>query len=127
MQHLWESEGDFRPWSQRGSMTHLGDSGGGCYTNAAGDQQPKMVLPCLWEASWHGLHTTRFFDAAQPGLVLIPLLPLLPLVMGLAVVSMVVVSMGGRFVAPPQICGFLTADLMVVVRMEGVVLVDGGH
>lgn len=88
---------------------------------------PKQVLSCLWEASWHGLHTTGFFSkAAQPGLVLISLLLLLPLVMGLAMVSVVAVNMGGRFMVPTQVCGTLAADLVVVVRMEGIMLVDGG-
>ena len=87
---------------------------------------PKQVLSCLWEVSWCGLHTTGFCEAAQPGLMLISLLLFLPLVTGLAVVSMVVVSMSGRFMVPTLVCGSLAADLVVVVRMEGVVLVDGG-
>lgn len=41
---------------------------------------PKQVLLCLWEVSWHDLHTTGFFcKAVQPGLVLISLLLFLPL------------------------------------------------
>lgn len=87
---------------------------------------PKQVLPCLCEVSWGGLHTTGFCEAAQPGLMLIPLLLLLPLVMELAMVSMVVVSMGSRFVVLSWVCAPLTADLVMVVRMEGLVLVDGG-
>lgn len=89
---------------------------------------PKRVLSCLWEASWRCLHTTGYFcKAAQPDLVLTSLLLLLPLVVGLAAVSMVVVSVGGRFTVPTQVGGFLAAGLVVVVvRMEGFVLVDGG-
>lgn len=94
---------------------------------------PKQVLSCLWEASWHGLHTTGFCKAAHPGLVLISLLLLLPLVMGLAIVSMglgmvpvVVVSMGGTFVVLTWVCGSLAADPVVMVRMDKVVLADWG-
>lgn len=85
----------------------------------------KQVLPCLCEVSWGHLHTTRFCKAAQPGLMLMPLLLLLPLVMELGMVSMVVVRMGGRFVVLSWVCVSLAADLMMVVRMEGLVLVDG--
>lgn len=85
---------------------------------------PKQVLPCLCEVSWGRLHTTGFCKPAQPGLMLIPLHLLLPLVMELAMVSMVVVSMS--FVVLIWVCVSLAADLVMVVRMEGLVLVDGG-
>lgn len=98
------------------------DQHGGCWK---GLLQRCQVLSCLWEASRRGLHTTGFCQAAQPGLVLIALLRLLPLRTGLATVSVVVVSMGSRFTVPTQVCGSLAADLVVVVRVEGVVLVDG--
>lgn len=58
--------------------------------------------------------------------MLIPLFLLLPLVVELAVVSMVVVSMGSRFVVLTWVCVSLAADLVMVVRMEGLVLVHGG-
>lgn len=58
--------------------------------------------------------------------MLIPLFLLLPLVVELAVVSMVVVRMGSRFVVLTWVCVSLAADLVMVVRMEGLVLVDGG-
>lgn len=116
----------------------MGDAGGG-YTNAASDEQPK-VLSCLWEASWHGLHTTGLCKAAHPGLVLISLLFLHPLMMGLAMVSMglamvfmglamvpiVVVSMDGTFVVPTWVCGSLAADPVVMERTDGVELADQG-
>lgn len=85
---------------------------------------PKQVLPCLCEGSWGHLHTTGFCKAAQPSLVLILLLLLFPLVMELAMVSMVVVSMGSRFVVLTWVCVSLAVDLVMVVRMEGLVLVD---
>lgn len=56
--------------------------------------------------------------------MLIPLHLLLPLVMELAMVSMVVVSMS--FVVLIWVCVSLAADLMMVVRVEGLVLMDGG-
>lgn len=91
----------------------------------------KQVLPCLCEVSWGGLRTAGFCEAAQPGLMLIPLLLPLPLVRELAMVSMVVsvvvvVSMGSRFVVLTWVCVSLAADLVMVVRMEELVLVDGG-
>lgn len=56
--------------------------------------------------------------------MIIPLHLLLPLVMELAMVSMVVVSMS--FVVLIWVCVSLAADLMMVVRVEGLVLMDGG-
>lgn len=46
--------------------------------------------------------------------------------MWLAAVPVVATSMGSRFMVPTRLSGSLAADLVVVVRMEGVVLVDGG-
>lgn len=86
----------------------------------------KQVLLCPCEVSWGHLHTTGFYKAAQPGLMLIPFLLLLPLVMELGMVSMVVVSMSSMFVVLYWVCVSLVADLVMVVRMEGLVLVDGG-
>lgn len=117
--------GDFHPWVWGGSVTHRGDAGGGCHINAAGDQRPETSPRHLWEASWHAVHATGFCEAAQPGLGIASLL-LLPLGMGLAVVSVVVVSMASSPVVPAGLWGSLIAARMVV-RVEGLVLVvDGG-
>lgn len=56
--------------------------------------------------------------------MLIPLLLLLLLVMELAMVSVVVVSMGSRFVVLAWVCVSLAVNLVMVVRMERLVLVD---
>lgn len=126
MQHCAGSKGNFHPYHSVGVQPMWGMLEGVVKPVLLVTSSPKQVLPCLCEVSWGDLHTTGFCKAVQPGLMLIPLLLLLALVMELAVVSVLVVSMGSRLVVLTWVCVSLTADLVMMVRMEGLVLVDGG-